>query len=363
MNDRQKYLSHHNKFEMKKKKAFVLTVFFFFAGCEKILLGPEEENTPQNNFEILWKTFDENYALFPVKKVNWDSLHAVYGSRISSSTTDAQLWDITAELISTLNDGHVTLFDKGYSRWANSSEINARIANDFSLSLVRNNFLANVTVAGGGYITYGKVRNKNIGYIYVATFQGSNSGSGIDWAYDIDKAVTDLSGCDALIIDLRNNGGGLKVTVGIIVSAFIDREITFFYQQEKTGPGHYDFGKRVPLTAAPRSGAPRFTKKMALLTNRFSGSGSEHFAQVFQYLPYATQIGDTTFGCFGDVLNVAQLPNGWTFRYPCRLTTTPEGTSPEGIGIIPDVLVENTKEGIEAGRDYVLENAIQYLSP
>ena len=351
---------------MRMKISLVLSVFFFFAGCEELLLGPQPENTPQNNFEILWKTFDENYALFPVKNVNWDSLHVAYSSRISSSTTDAQLWDIMAELISHLNDGHVTLFDKGFSKWAASSEINKRNADDFSLDLVKNKFVSNVTVVGSGLITYGRIQSasagKKIGYIHIASF-ASNSGNGVDWAYDIDTAVRELYDSDALIIDLRNNGGGLKVTGAIIVSAFIDREITYFYQREKTGPGHNDFGKPNPLTVSPRNDVLHFTKKIALLTNRFSGSGSEHFAQVFQYLPYATQIGDTTFGCFGDVLNNAQLPNGWTFRYPCRFTTTPEGTCPEGIGIIPDLLVENNKADITAGRDNVLTRAIQYLTP
>jgi len=83
---------------------------------------------------------------------------------------------------------------------------------------------------------------------------------------------------------------------------------------------------------------------------------------MFKFLPYSKQIGDTTFGAFGDVLKIAQLPNGWTFRYPCRLTTTPDGKSPEGIGIIPDIIVENTKTDIDAGRDNVIQYAINYLS-
>jgi hypothetical protein len=348
---------------MKRYITLIILLSFLTAGCEKMLLGPEPENTAKNNFDILWKTFDENYALFPVKHVNWDSLHIVYSSRISSSTTDSELWNIIAELISHLNDGHVNLFNKGFTKWAGSSEIGKRKADDFSLDLVKNKFLSTVTVVGAGFISYGKIKNKNIGYIDIATFQASNSGNGSDWAYDIDKAVRDLYQCDGLIIDLRNNGGGLKVTGAIIASAFIDREITYFYQREKTGPGHDDFGGPIPLTVTPRKDVLRFTKKIALLTNRFSASGSEHFAQVFRYLKYATQIGDTTFGCFGDVLNIAQLPNGWTYRYPCRLTTTPEGTCPEGIGIIPNVLVENTKANIDAGKDNVMEYAIQYLSP
>ena len=237
---------------------------------------------------------------------------------------------------------------------------------DFSLNLVENKFVPNFKTAGDGYFIYGKIGSsftgRDIGYIYIASFASSNSGNGSDWAYDIDKILRELQDCDAIIIDLRNNGGGLKSTGWIIASTFVDREFTYFYQQEKTGPGHNDFGPKIPLIISPRKGVVNFTKKIALLTNRFSASGSEHFAQLCKNLSYSTQIGDTTFGCFGDILKTGELPNGWTFRYPCRLTTTPEGYCPEGTGIIPDVLVENTKRDIDAGNDRVMQYAIQYLS-
>jgi carboxyl-terminal processing protease len=351
---------------MRRNVAFAIVTSLIFAGCEETLLGPQPENTPKGNFEILWKELDQNYPLFDVKHINWDSLHSAYGAMISASTTDSALWNIMGGLISHLDDGHVSLFDKGYSKWTGSSSIFKRPMNDFSLKLVENKFVPNFKTAGDGYFIYGKIGSsftgRDIGYIYIASFASSNSGNGSDWAYDIDKILRELQDCDAMIIDLRNNGGGLKSTGWIIASAFVDREFTYFYQQEKTGTGHNDLGPKLPLTISPRKGVLNFTKKITLLSNRFSASGSEHFAQLCKDLSYSTQIGDTTFGCFGDILKTGELPNGWTFRYPCRLTTTPEGYCPEGIGIIPDILVENTKADIDAGRDRVLQYAIQHLS-
>ncbi len=349
-------------------RQILITLLFsiFFLGCEKLLLGPEPENTPRNNFEILWKTLDENYPLFSVKNVDWDSLHSVFGSKINASTTDSELWNIFSELIQCLNDGHVVLIDKRLSKFSQSSEISKRKMDDFSLDLVKNKFLVDYKYAGGGYFIYGKIKSalssKSIGYIYIATFTASNNGSSYEWAYDIDKIVQALYDCDALIIDLRNNGGGLKSTGWIIASAFIDKKITYFYQQEKTGPGHNDFGEPIPLSVSPREGVLTYTKKISLLTNRFSASGSEHFAQLFKFLPYAAQIGDTTLGCFGDIIGNSELPNGWVFWYPIRLTEAPDGFCPEGIGIIPDILIENKGSDINAGRDNVMQAAINYLS-
>ena len=334
-------------------------------GCDQLLLGPEAENTPLSNFDILWKAFDENYPLFTVKHINWDSLRVVYRSQISSTTCETALWDITAALLLHLNDGHVKLFSKGYTHGVSGSPLNFRKADDFSLGLIEGKFINGMKTAGDNLFVYGTLKPsfsaKSIGYLHVGAFVSAAS-KGDAWAYEIDKVVRDLGSCDAMIIDLRNNGGGTKLAVTIIAAPFVDRAITYFYQREKMGPGHDDFGEPIPLTVTPREGAPQFTKSIALLTNRFSASGSEHFAEIFKHLPYATQIGDTTFGAFGDIINNAQLPNGWGYSYPCRLTLRPDGTCPEGLGILPAMLVENTAADITAGNDNVMAAAIEHLS-
>jgi hypothetical protein len=331
-----------------------------FAGCQEILLGPQPETSARAGFEILWKTIDENYALFPVKPVNWDSLHVVYASRLTSASTETDLWNAATGLLSKLDDGHVHIANGDFSKVFGSSHLFLRKADDFSLDLVKSRFLASAGVAGAGLMTYGMVRNRNIGYIHIASFT-SNVGNGADWAYDIDRILLELRGTTGLIIDLRNNGGGLVVTLQIIASAIIDRPILYFYQRAKTGPKHNDFGPPISLVVSPRAGAPGYSGRIAVLTNRFSASGSEHITQIFRNLASVTQIGDTTFGAFGDIVNTAQLPNGWTFAYPCRLTTTPDGRCFEGIGLVPDVLVRNTGAETASGIDHVMDYAIAHL--
>lgn len=330
------------------------------AGCEEMLLGPPPENTARANFDILWKTFDENYALFPVKRVNWDSLRVRYGSMITPATGGPELWNVATGLLANLNDGHVKLMNETYSMGFDASHLVSRTPDDFSLDLVKTRYLESCKVVGAGLITYGKVRGHNIGYIHIASFT-SNVGNGADWAYDIDGVVRELKDTDGLIFDVRNNGGGLVVTLQIIASAFIDHSILYFYQRAKTGPKHDDFGPLIPLIVSPRAGAPGYGKRIGLLTNRFSASGSEHITQIFRNLSTVTQIGDTTFGAFGDIVNIAQLPNGWTFSYPCRLTTTPDGRCLEGIGVVPDVLIRNSAGDIKGSVDRVMDYAVSHL--
>ena len=351
---------------MTRNLIFVLILSISSLSCEKFLLGPAPENSPKDNFEVLWKTLDENYSLFSVRHINWDSLHVVYAAQITPATTEPELWDIASKLISNLNDGHVTLINGDRSTYYNSSELARSPANTFSLDLVKKKYLSGSTKVGAGFITYGKIGaqagGKSIGYIYIASFASSGIANGTDWAFDIDKVVQELYSCDAIIIDVRNNGGGLRVTGDVIYSAFIDRDLLYFYQRLKTGPGHDEFGPPRTITISRRADVQRYTKKIALLTNRYSASGAEYMAEIFKNLPYSTQIGDSTFGAFGEITKTAQLPNGWIFWYPCTYIYTPDGKCLEGIGVAPDVYVKNTKNDIAAENDLVLDSAIVYLS-
>jgi len=344
---------------MCKKAIFLCVSFFLLSGCEKMLLGPEPENTPAGTFDVFWKTIDEKYGLFPVKDVNWDSLYVIGSNGINSLTTEQELWNICSQLLSHFDDGHLTLFNRDYSESYTSRQLDPEKAKGFNLDLIRSKFLVAPKVTGEGIITYGMIKNRNLGYIHISTFGPANSGR--QWTYDIHEVIREFQNTEGIILDIRNNGGGYAANDLYIASVFIDREIAYSYSWLKTGPGHYEFGAPVAKIIHPLADTLRYNKSIALLTNRFSASGSEILALIFKNLSHSTQIGDTTHGSFGEVTHVAQLPNGWTLNYPCTLTTLLNGRSPEGIGIIPDITVDNTAEDIEAGTDNVMERAILHL--
>lgn len=341
---------------MNKNLLLIFLASFVFEGCERILLGPGPENTPQGNFDVLWKTLDEKYGQFSVKNVNWDSLYIFYNKQITSSTTENELWSIASQLLAPLNDAHITLFNRSYTDWYTPWSIDFERKKGFDLGLVRNKFLSNPAVTGEGIITWSKIKNTNVGYIHLSTF--GPAANGRNWVSDIDNVINELSASDGIILDVRNNPGGFLVNALNVASAFIDHDITYFYSQLKTGPGHNDLSEPVAKKVLRRSTGPLYSGKIVLLTNRFSSSGSEVVAQILKNIPATEQIGDTTTGVVGEVTHVAQLPNGWTLNYPCTLTTTPDGISPEGIGIIPDIAIENTIADILAGNDRVMELAI-----
>jgi len=74
-------------------------------------MNGKEVRDPIKNFEYLWRTFNRNYGIFGPKKVDWDALYGVYRPRVTSQTTDDELFDIMASMLGHLNDNHVLLVD------------------------------------------------------------------------------------------------------------------------------------------------------------------------------------------------------------------------------------------------------------
>ncbi len=87
----------------------VVCALLILISCEKSIISPEETNTPENNFQIVWEDFDKHYALFIPKKVNWNSLYKIYRPQVTSATTQPQLWEIVTKMLNHLNDGHTTI--------------------------------------------------------------------------------------------------------------------------------------------------------------------------------------------------------------------------------------------------------------
>jgi C-terminal processing protease CtpA/Prc len=75
------------------------------------------------------------------------------------------------------------------------------------------------------------------------------------------------------------------------------------------------------------------------------------------HLPHVVQVGDLTSGCFADSVG-GQLANGWTFSYSANLFRDHTGFCWEGIGVPPEILVVNTEDDEEQGKDRVLEVAL-----
>ena len=64
---------------------------------------------PENNFNVLWETFNKRYPFFQLRNVNWKKQRDTYRSRVTSQTSDDELFEIFCQMLEPLNDGHVEL--------------------------------------------------------------------------------------------------------------------------------------------------------------------------------------------------------------------------------------------------------------
>ena len=101
--------------------------------------------------------------------------------------------------------------------------------------------------------------------------------------------------------------------------------------------------------------------KVCILTNEVSISSAEFHAMAYRVSPNTTVIGSTTAGAYG---NVSQfyLPGGISTMISGIGVYYPNGKETQRIGIVPDIEIKPTIEGIKNGRDELLEKAIEIIN-
>ena len=166
-----------------------------------------------------------------------------------------------------------------------------------------------------------------------------------------DMAQYAFSDIDGVILDLRNNPGGF-LDVGIDAAGwFVGKDklvvTELFSSGEKqeffsTGSGIFD---EIPIV---------------VLINKGSASASEILAGAIRYHRGAKLVGTQTFGK-GTVQQLDYLSGGSSIKVTIANWLLPDGTLIEGLGITPDVVVEENEEDILDGKDTQLEKAIQTL--
>ena len=102
------------------KKRTIL--FFFFAwfvvsSCEKLVVKPDKDNTPQDCFNSMWSRIDEKYSFLDYKHINWDSVKAVYQPQIKAGMSDVALFKVLDSMLYTLKDGHVNVARCEFSQY------------------------------------------------------------------------------------------------------------------------------------------------------------------------------------------------------------------------------------------------------
>lgn len=336
------------------KKGIVLIVLVSLFSCTSFILGEDEPITQTNNFEVFWNDFDQHYSLFTVRNTDWDQLYEVYRPQVNDAISDDELWDILSNLIEHLDDSHTVLYDGNGTSYRSGYALNEQSTNEISEELIVSKYLDFITtVASEDELSYGKIKDKNIGYLYLGAMDGENPSV-------IYEVLNEVNVYDALILDIRQNTGGDDRYSAQIAEAFSDGIHFIYTVQTRNGVGHDDFdAKKNYYTSFNESQA--YLKPVLVLTDRKTISSGEVFLLHMKSFNHVIQVGDTTAGDFSTGSNMRFLPNAWHYNYSIQKFLLPNGESLDGIGHIPNVYVKNTESDINSLQDKVLEKAIQYL--
>ncbi len=223
------------------------------------------------------------------------------------------------------------------------------------------------------------IRPGDVAYLRIPTF------SRPDILAKAEDAVKSFQNARVLIVDVRGNEGG--TTPKALIDMLIDRPYRFWRQetpmhlglfqsydsllseaddrlpQEVKGAleGFSEVFHQASLAWNPQWEAPKstvFKGKLIILDDRRCISAGEDFIEPFKDNGRAVIVGEPTFGSTGQPF-MCSLGDGIQLGVCTVRDTFPDGTPFEGVGIVPDVAVGLTPEDLKAGKDPVLEKAIQ----
>jgi C-terminal processing protease CtpA/Prc len=201
------------------------------------------------------------------------------------------------------------------------------------------------------------------GIVYVNVPNFEHAAVAEDFGALVDRLGDDTTG---LIIDVRHNLGGSDRLVKSMVSRLIDEPVSTPVMKFRHFVGaDVAWGNPTEWETAhgviePHAGE-RWLGPLVVLTGGLTASSSEDLAIELRAAGRATLVGQTTAGSAGNGLR-SELPGGGTL-YVATFTALVPGSGEEyvGVGVTPDVQVRPTPDDLAAGRDVVLERAIELL--
>lgn len=195
------------------------------------------------------------------------------------------------------------------------------------------------------------LEDSNIGYIYISSFDEVTG-------KQFRKAVDELEAknVDGLIIDLRNNGGGLIDAVVDTLDRILPEGLIMYTENNKGRDEEY-------FSSAEES----YDKPYTVLINEYSASASEVFAGAVQDYGFGTIVGVTSYGkgVVQSIFSIKGVSDGSAIKLTTAKYFTPNGRNIDGIGITPDVEVEYDEKSIaeddKSGIDNQMQKAIDII--
>jgi len=193
-----------------------------------------------------------------------------------------------------------------------------------------------------------KMLDDNIGYVTLKNIKQED-------VPEIEEAFKDTKG---IVVDIRNYPSAFMVfSLGKFFTSS-PSEFVKFTSGNVQNPGEFQFGESLKVG---EKNPNAYKGKVIVIVNEISQSQAEYTSMAFRAGDNVKIIGSTTAGADGNVSRIS-LPGGMGTMISGIGVYYPDGKETQRIGIVPDVEVLPTVEGIKAGRDELLEKAIELIN-
>ncbi|MBN1895943.1 hypothetical protein JW906_15770 [bacterium] len=330
-----------------KKWSFVFIILLMSA-CKDVLVTPPDSDLNVEDFEAAWNRINSVYPYFEFKRIDWDSIYAVYRLRAESARGD-DFFLVLRDLLAELKDGHVYYRTKGGGEvYPYYPQRHWKDRHGYNPFVVRQYFDRELRLTESNAVEFG-ILPGNIGYAFLSDFHKNylmNEFPGV---------LEYLKDTKGLILDIRQKRGGLYQNVEAVVTRFLSEPLV--------RNDAYTYGEKWVLPPFQPQGSFQYIKPVVVLINGSTFSAGEFTTEILKQLPQVTAVGDTTGGgsVGGGDESLYFLPSGKSINIGFIDIRRYDGLPWEWLGIAPDVRIEQTEADIAAGRDKQLEYAIGLL--
>ncbi|MDX5446832.1 MAG: S41 family peptidase [Bacteroidota bacterium] len=333
-------------------------------------------------FETVWKAYRDHYAFFDSSTIDWDEQYRTYRERITTETTEREVFELLKAMITPLDDSHSYIL-KGDSL-VFSNPHHCELEDDFPDRNLRDSLWAitRQTLQKEGF---GKIKGvgpiekgthlfytssaDSLGYIRISRCYGRSEAlfdedlvkmDSLRSTSLFDSLLIQMLDKKGMIIDLRNNHGG-NTWCYHLASRFLDQMRTTYLLSHRTPDGHEPFSAPSSYSMTPHP-EPRYKGRVILLTNGHTASAAEGFILVMKELPQVTMVGSRTMGIFSNTMNypIDETQDLWGTLSDQRKYDV-HGTCFEKVGIPADVEGKNTRQDLVDRQDPMIFLALSHL--
>lgn len=313
-------------------------------------VGARKLTTKDNRraVNLLRSAIRNHYSYRDRLKIDWDALFGQSESALIAAKTPVEFAQLAGNVLARAQDKHIwfQVGDQIIPSFVRPSVPNA----NYSLlpKLVPGLRKHGRAVVSGRW-------DDGIGYLAIATWDRSKLDDGKS-VFDALDAVRDTQ---ALVIDVRANGGGAEPLAQEIAGYFVsDRQLygKHVYRDPKSPSG---FSRTSERWLEPNPDRPHYSGRVAVLSGPAVMSSCESFLLMMKCVPGAVIVGATSQGSSGNP-KPHDLRNGVTVLLPSWKDMTADGQEMEGVGVAPDIEVDRAPADFQTS-DPVLEAALAHL--